>query len=231
MTLLEGIVDRTRPEHVVPVLETERLTLRAPRHGDVKAIAALANDRRIAANTARIPHPYGVADAEQFIASVNKRDGETCFVIVLGDRLIGACGLDPQEDGPELGYWLGAPYWGQRLRDRGRACRDRSRVRRTRARDAAGRRAGQQSGVAAGAGEVRVPVDRRAAHPHPRHQFGGAGRSLSSRSRLVGVAQSVGSGASGGVSYWPPAVGAAKNGASLATSAGPKWPCGFDGVA
>lgn len=113
MTLLEGIVDQTRREHVVPVLETERLTLRAPRCGDVKTIAALANDRRIAANTARIPHPYGAVDAEQFIASVNKRDGETCFVIMLADRLIGACGLDPQDDGTELGYWLGAPYWGR----------------------------------------------------------------------------------------------------------------------
>jgi RimJ/RimL family protein N-acetyltransferase len=113
MTLLEGIVDQTRREHILPILETERLTLRAPRRGDVKSIAALANDRRVAANTARIPHPYGATDAEQRIASVNKRDGETCFVIVLGDRLIGACGLDPHDDGPELGYWLGAPYWGR----------------------------------------------------------------------------------------------------------------------
>src|SRR5580698_372447 len=62
MTLLEGIVDQTRREYALPVLETERLLLRAPRCGDVKAIAALANDRRIAANTARIPHPYSVAD-------------------------------------------------------------------------------------------------------------------------------------------------------------------------
>ncbi|MGO9700669.1 MAG: GNAT family N-acetyltransferase [Xanthobacteraceae bacterium] len=115
MTLSEGIVDQTRREHILPVLETERLTLRAPRRGDVKTIAALANDRRIAANTARIPHPYGATEAEQFIASVNKRDGETCFVIMLDDRLIGACGLDPHDDGPELGYWLGAPYWGRGL--------------------------------------------------------------------------------------------------------------------
>jgi len=113
MTLLEGIADQTRREQTLPVLETERLTLRAPRRGDVKAIAALANDRRIAENTARIPHPYGAADAEEFIASVNKRDGEICFVIMLRDRLIGACGLDPHEDGPELGYWLGAPCWGR----------------------------------------------------------------------------------------------------------------------
>ena len=86
--------------------------LRAPCLEDVKAIAVLANDRRIAANTARIPHPYGVGDAEQFIASVNKRDGEACFVILLGDALIGACGIDPREDGLELGYWLGVRYWG-----------------------------------------------------------------------------------------------------------------------
>ena len=42
MTLLEGIVDQTRREYALPVLETERLLLRAPRRGDVKAIAALA---------------------------------------------------------------------------------------------------------------------------------------------------------------------------------------------
>ena len=64
MTLLEGVADQTRREYALPVLETERLMLRGPRRGDAEAIAALANDRRIAANTARIPHPYGVADAE-----------------------------------------------------------------------------------------------------------------------------------------------------------------------
>ena len=37
------------------VLETERLTLRRPTLADVKAIAHLANDRRIAENTRRLP--------------------------------------------------------------------------------------------------------------------------------------------------------------------------------
>jgi RimJ/RimL family protein N-acetyltransferase len=112
MTLSEEVFAPTPRGRSIPVLETERLTLRAPRHEDVKAIALLANDRRIAANTARIPHPYGVDDAEQFIATVNKRDGEACFVITRDDRLIGACGIDPREDGVELGYWLGVSYWG-----------------------------------------------------------------------------------------------------------------------
>ncbi len=112
MTLLEEVPAEAR-ERSIPVLETERLTLRAPRYGDVKAIAALANERRIAENTARLPHPYAADDAEQFIGSVNRQHGEATFVIVLGGSLIGACGVDPGQGKPEIGYWLGVPYWGR----------------------------------------------------------------------------------------------------------------------
>jgi RimJ/RimL family protein N-acetyltransferase len=115
MTLLEEVPTETLRELCIPVLETRRLKLRAPRRGDVKAMALLANDRRIAENTARIPHPYGEADARHFIGAVNKQGGEATFVITLDDKLIGACGVDPREGVPEIGYWLGAPYWGQGL--------------------------------------------------------------------------------------------------------------------
>jgi RimJ/RimL family protein N-acetyltransferase len=113
MTLSDEALTETRRERSIPVLETERLILRAPRRGDVKAIASLLNDRRIAANTARIPHPYTVGDAEQFVASANRRDGEATFMIFSGDKLIGGCGIDPREEGPEIGYWLGVAHWGQ----------------------------------------------------------------------------------------------------------------------
>ncbi len=59
MTLLEEIPSGALPRRSIPVLETKRLVLRAARLEDAKAVAALANDRRIAENTARIPHPYG----------------------------------------------------------------------------------------------------------------------------------------------------------------------------
>jgi RimJ/RimL family protein N-acetyltransferase len=88
--------------------------LRAPTLKDAKAVAVLANDRRIAENTARIPHPYNLADAESFIAGANKADGETVFLIVRNGTIMGACGVavaDP--NAPELGYWLGVPHWGQ----------------------------------------------------------------------------------------------------------------------
>jgi RimJ/RimL family protein N-acetyltransferase len=113
MTLSEDVVEQTPRLRTIPVLKTERLTLRAPRDADAKAIAKLVNDRRIAENTARIPHPYGIDDAEQFIAAVNKRDGEACFVVLLDGTLIGACGIDLREDGAEVGYWLGVAYWGR----------------------------------------------------------------------------------------------------------------------
>jgi RimJ/RimL family protein N-acetyltransferase len=111
----ERLAQRRR-ERSIPVLATERLTLRAPRREDVKAIAALANDRRVAENTARIPHPYGVADAEEFVAHLNERDGEACFALMLDGTLIGVCGIDCRDDAAvELGYWLGAGYWGRGL--------------------------------------------------------------------------------------------------------------------
>jgi RimJ/RimL family protein N-acetyltransferase len=113
MCLSEQIFTTPQRQHSVPVFETARLTLRAPRRDDASAIAALADDRRIAENTSRIPHPYGVGDAEQFIAAVNRHDAETCFVMTLDGAPIGACGLDPRDQGPELGYWLGVSYWGR----------------------------------------------------------------------------------------------------------------------
>ena len=114
MTLLEQIPRATFHEGSIPVLETKRLALRAPRLEDAKTVATLANDRRIAENVARIPHPYKVPDAESFIAGANKAGGEAVFLITLRDEtVVGACGVAPQEQTPELGYWLGVPYWGQ----------------------------------------------------------------------------------------------------------------------
>jgi RimJ/RimL family protein N-acetyltransferase len=112
MTLTEEVVAQTPRRQEIPVLKTERLILRAPRLADVKAIAQLANDRRIAENAVRIPHPYGTEDAEQFVASVNHRDGEVCFVTICSGKPIGICSVDLREDSAELGYWLGAAYWG-----------------------------------------------------------------------------------------------------------------------
>jgi RimJ/RimL family protein N-acetyltransferase len=117
MTLIERIP--SAPVLPAPVLLTARLRLRVPRREDGPAIAALANDRRIAENTARIPHPYTLADAEGFLRYLEESETETAFAITLAEdtladeTLIGICGLmiKPRKT-PEIGYWLGVPYWG-----------------------------------------------------------------------------------------------------------------------
>jgi RimJ/RimL family protein N-acetyltransferase len=114
MTLCEAIPRGPHREGSIPVLETKRLALRMPRLGDAKTMVALANDRRIAENAARIPHPYKLADAENFISGANKGPADAVFVITLrGDTVIGACGVTSLDDQAELGYWLGVPYWGK----------------------------------------------------------------------------------------------------------------------
>ena len=68
---------------VTPVVSTERLILRGPVVTDAPVIAALVNDRNVAAMTGQIPHPYGVADAEAWISRAQKTewDREAAWVI------------------------------------------------------------------------------------------------------------------------------------------------------
>jgi RimJ/RimL family protein N-acetyltransferase len=96
------------------VLETERLSLRRPTLADVKAIARLANDRRIAENTRRLPHPYSQDDAVDFIRYCASEPREIAFVIESNFVPIGMVGLNMVDaDAPEVGYWLGVEHWGQ----------------------------------------------------------------------------------------------------------------------
>ncbi len=112
MTRATEVLARSDEARGIPVLKTERLTLRAPHLDDAKAMARFAGDRRVAENTARIPHPFTVDDAEQFIAEVNTDAGEAIFVITREGEVIGACGVEPRAGGAEIGYWLGVPFWG-----------------------------------------------------------------------------------------------------------------------
>src|SRR5215472_14924921 len=96
------------------VLETERLTLRRPTLADVKPIASLANDRRIAENTRRLPHPYSPDDAVDFVRSMASGRAETVFLIENNFEPIGMVGIDWRDlAAPELGYWLGVEHWGR----------------------------------------------------------------------------------------------------------------------
>jgi RimJ/RimL family protein N-acetyltransferase len=106
-----SVIERT------PRIETRRLSLRAPVFADAPRIAALANDPDVARMTTRIPHPYGRSDAEAFLARMGAIDyrREAVFAIEHEDEgVIGMAGMHPTGSfGPEIGYWLGRPYWGR----------------------------------------------------------------------------------------------------------------------
>jgi RimJ/RimL family protein N-acetyltransferase len=96
------------------VLETERLTLRRPTLADVKAIAGLANDRRVAENTRRLPHPYSQHHAVTFVRAMADDRPDMAFLIENNFNPVGMVGITwRDQDTPELGYWLGVQHWGQ----------------------------------------------------------------------------------------------------------------------
>src|SRR3954462_768343 len=105
--MLQDIPTPTLREASPCVLETERLTLRRPTLADVKAIAHLANDRRIADNTRRLPHPYSQAHAVEFVRALADEMRTPAFLVELGWEPMGMVGVDWRHpDAPELGYWL-----------------------------------------------------------------------------------------------------------------------------
>jgi RimJ/RimL family protein N-acetyltransferase len=112
--MLQDIPTLSLREARACVLETERLTLRKPTLADVKAIANLANDRRIAENTRRLPHPYLLEHGVEFVRAIADGRRETVFLIENNYEPIGVVGVDWREpESPELGYWLGVEHWGR----------------------------------------------------------------------------------------------------------------------
>jgi RimJ/RimL family protein N-acetyltransferase len=112
--MLQEFLSPTLREASPCVLETERLSLRRPTLADVKAIARLANDRRIAENTRRLPHPYSQEHAVEFVRYTAAEPRELAFLIERHFEPIGLVGINMAEpEAPELGYWLGVEHWGQ----------------------------------------------------------------------------------------------------------------------
>jgi len=99
-------------------ITTERLILQPLRERDAEALTALADNYKVAIMLSRLPYPYTIAHARSFIAWAKDQPAdETVFGIYLKDMaqtFIGIASCERREAGePELGYWLGEPYWGR----------------------------------------------------------------------------------------------------------------------
>jgi RimJ/RimL family protein N-acetyltransferase len=97
-----------------PVLTSERLVLRRPRDEDAPAIIAIAGDLRVSRNLARIPHPYGEADARFFLDQIAPREFVWVLTLRSSAELVGMAGLSATDDPDtaELGYYLAPAHWG-----------------------------------------------------------------------------------------------------------------------
>ncbi|TIM22129.1 MAG: GNAT family N-acetyltransferase [Mesorhizobium sp.] len=96
-----------------PVLVTERLVMRAPHEGDIAQLVELADNRHVAEMLARMPHPYGEAEARSFLAMTKSRRAGIAYALTLAgtDTFVGCAGLNTTDRGLELGYWIGEPHW------------------------------------------------------------------------------------------------------------------------
>ena len=96
---------------------TARLLLRPGFPEDAPALATAIADEAIVRNLSTVPWPYGMRDAEAFLAS--PRDPVLPFFLILErtesePRVVGACGLGRRPSGSvEMGYWIARPYWGR----------------------------------------------------------------------------------------------------------------------
>jgi RimJ/RimL family protein N-acetyltransferase len=101
------------------IIECPRIMLRLWRRGDEAALVRHANNRNVWRNLRdHFPHPYTMADAIDWIRSVEETEGPARrFAIVREGEPIGGAGFEPFTDVhrrvAEIGYWLGEAHWGK----------------------------------------------------------------------------------------------------------------------
>ena len=131
-----GELDRIRTLPRQPLIRTGRLTLRRPEARDAEAISQALANYRVASMLTRVPQPYHLEDAEEWLAAIDEPGGRGwVFAITLGgvrailspeveaangnvsDRLIGLVSIEWREAGGRtgwtIGYWLAEEHWGK----------------------------------------------------------------------------------------------------------------------
>jgi len=97
-------------------LETRRLLLRPLRDEDAPAMAHALNNINVSRNLARVAFPYGLADAQAFIALQRSFDQRSKICAITfkcaPDELIGVTTYEVDAKGAcEFGYWLRECCW------------------------------------------------------------------------------------------------------------------------
>jgi RimJ/RimL family protein N-acetyltransferase len=88
------------------------------RAADAPELPRQAGDRRVWINMRdAFPHPYGLADAERFIAMAMAKSPPTFFAVEVSGRVAGGIGYtlhgDVERIAAEVAYWLGHEFRGR----------------------------------------------------------------------------------------------------------------------
>jgi RimJ/RimL family protein N-acetyltransferase len=93
---------------------TDTLELRPIELADLADLVQLANNKKLFDKLARMPHPYTSEDGLYFINEcANGPTDRVWAICTRGGPMMGVVGIHVRDDKPELGYWLGVPYWGR----------------------------------------------------------------------------------------------------------------------
>ena len=92
--------------------------LRSYQHSDKPALVKYADNYKIFRRLKdSFPHPYTEEDAEEWLGLACSQNPELNFAIADENELIGAIGLQLQDDinrfSAEIGYWIAEPFWAQ----------------------------------------------------------------------------------------------------------------------
>jgi len=104
------------------VLETERMMLRTPGYSDLESLLEPINDPEISANSAHIPYPFKIEDAEEWYFDQVRMFHEYKHVTLLmflkdNDELVGSCWFrtDQWHKKAGLAYWVARKHWNKGL--------------------------------------------------------------------------------------------------------------------
>lgn len=98
--------------------------LRTWRREDAQQLAFIANNKNVWNNVRdRLPSPYTVMDALQWIAYCSNEKTPVSFALTYQNTVVGSIGCVLKDDvyrkNIEVGYFIGEPYWGKGLATQG----------------------------------------------------------------------------------------------------------------
>ncbi len=103
----------------IPIIKKKNFILRPFKKGDEFSLKENINNKKIAKNTKRIPYPYTLKDAKNWIKKnlkeyKKKKPKIINFVIEIDGKVAGSVGFSEIEAfKAEISYWLAEKYWNR----------------------------------------------------------------------------------------------------------------------